>query len=200
MQKCIICLLFGLLLNACGATSNLGTWKNPEVTGPAQKMLIIAVAEESFLRQQFENVMRNSLASHDVIGVPSYPLLPQKVTQADRERIEQLVAERDIDSVLVAVQVNKQEVRNDQTENVFYLPAAGYTGPDWYPYFFDALNYKRRYSVDIFTISTKLFDTSRQQLVWGNLAEVKIANSREKAINEFIPFLVDKLQGDGMIP
>jgi len=187
------------IVASCAPTKVLQTWKDPGYSGPLSKVMIISVARERYIREQFENVLSLQLENKGVTAVPSYTVLPESPRELDRDTVAARVREMGINSVLVALPVNKEESTATQY-TMFFSPSAAYSD-GWYRYYTGSVVYSQRdYKTDFYTVSTKIFDVASNKPVWGFLSEVKVTGSRQKAVNEFIPEIIQQLSEQGLLP
>lgn len=197
-RSAVFYLVFGLifqscLLTACAPIKSLDIWKEETYTRSPQKVLVIALAQEKSVREQFENVLANELADRGVEVSRSYKVLPDPKTKPDREVVLAKVRELGVDSVMVARSISKKEVRNHQYGGVILGGSAVYTGGDWYGYSY-GYGYNRQYDTDFFTLSTKLYDVNSKKPVWSYISQVKVEGSKQGAVNLLVPAIVEQLE------
>jgi hypothetical protein len=164
---------------------------------PYQKA-VIARAQETSVREQFENVLANQLSDRGVEVIRSYKVLPDLKTKPDRETVVAKVRELGVDSVLVARSISKKEITNHQYGGVVLGGSAVYTGGSWYGYSY-GYTYDKQYDSDYFTISTKLYDVGTEKPVWSYIAQVKVDGSPQGAVNLFVPAIVEQLEGSELV-
>jgi hypothetical protein len=191
-------LLFVLLTASCAPIKNLDVWKDEAYTQSPKKLLVIARAQETSVREQFENVIANELSDRGVEVVRSYKVLPDSATKPDRETIIAKVNKLGIDSVLVARSISKKEITNHQYGGVVLGGSAVYTGGNWYGYSYGR-TYDKQYDTDYFTMSTKLYDVSTEKPVWSHISQVRVSGSRQGAVNELVPAIVEQLEGSEIV-
>ena len=71
-NRLFVGILLSCLFVACAPTKTIEVWKADGYTGRVQKVLVIAVAREEFIREQFENVLSNKLSDLGVYAVPGH--------------------------------------------------------------------------------------------------------------------------------
>ena len=194
---CLVLLLV-MLTASCAPIKNLDVWKEETYTQSPQKVLVIARARETSVREQFENVLANQLSDRGVEVIRSYKVLPDLKAKPDRETVVAKVRELGVDSVLVARSISKKEITNHQYGGVVLGGSAVYTGGSWYGYSY-GYTYDKQYDTDYFTISTKLYDVSTEKPVWSYIAQVKVDGSRQGAVNVFVPAIVEQLEGSELV-
>jgi len=194
---CLVLLLVTLTAS-CAPIKKLEVWKEETYTQSPQKVLVIARAQETSVREQFENVLANQLSDRGVEVIRSYKVLPDLKAKPDRETVVAKVRELGVDSVLVARSISKKEITNHQYGGVVLGGSAVYTGGSWYGYSY-GYTYDKQYDTDYFTISTKLYDVGTEKPVWSYIAQVKVDGSRQGAVNIFVPAIVEQLEGSELV-
>jgi len=186
-------LLFQLCLGtACAPVKTLDVWKDESYSQPLHKVLVIAVAKQDYIRNQFENVLVNKLKDKGVDALPSFEVLPQTGEKLDRDSVVAKVKELGIESVIVARSISQKEITNHQYGGVIMGGVAVYNN-GWYGYSY-GYTYDRAYDTDYVTVSTKLYDVNNEKPVWSYLAQVKVEDSRQAAVNKFVPMIVQELE------
>jgi len=191
--KIIISLLLLTLLAACSPIKTIQEWKDPTYTDKLHTILIIAVIEQDYMRDQFENFLTLKLNAMGLAAIPSYKVLPQHGTEISREEVVEKVKQLGVDTVLVVRSILKDSIVNYQPGGA-YFAVTGVYSDGWYTvYTGSAVFPVREYDIDYFTIATTLFDVQRKKPIWSDLSRIKVSGSRQAAINQFVPALVKKL-------
>ena len=195
--RLFLCLLLVTVAAGCSPIKKLEVWKEETYSTTPQKILLIAIAKRDSSRRQAENVLANQLVKRGLEAIPSYKVLPQSDEKPDRKAIEEKVRELGFDSVLVARSISQREITNHQYGGVVLGGVAVYDG-GWYGYGY-GYTYNREYDSDYFIISTKLYDVDSAMPTWSYLAQIKVVGSRERAINQLIPTIVEQLEASRII-
>lgn len=195
--KLFLCLLLVTVAAACSPIKKLEVWKEETYSTHPKKMLLIAIAKRERTRRQAENVLANQLVKRGLEAIPSYKVLPQE-EKLDRQAVEAKVRELGFDSVLVARSISQKEITNHQYGGVVLGGVAVYSDGGWYGYGY-GYTYNREYDSDYFIISTKLYDVDSERPAWSYLAQIKVDGSRERAINQLIPTIVEQLEASEII-
>jgi hypothetical protein len=195
--RLFLCVLLVTVAAACSPIKKLEVWKEETYSNHPQKMLLIAIAKRDRTRRQAENVLANQLVKRGLEAIPSYKVLPQE-EKLDRQAVEAKVRELGFDSVLVARSINQKEITNHQYGGVILGGTAVYSNGGWYGYGY-GYSYNREYDSDYFIISTKLYDVDSEMPAWSYLAQIKVDGSRERAINQLIPTIVEQLEASEII-
>jgi len=189
-----IALLFMTLIAACAPVKMLEVRKDPAYTEKMGKVLVLAMAGEPYIRKQFEKVLANQLIARGVEVVLSHEVLPQSTKELDRDIVVAKVKELGVANVLVSRSISRQEVTNKQAGGLYFKETSLY--PDGWSSYAVASSGQREagYTTDFLTVESNLFVVGNKNPVWSNLAELKVEDSRQDAVNKFIPFLVEQLE------
>jgi hypothetical protein len=186
-------LLLLTLTSSCAPIKTLEVWQEEAYSQPLQKVLVIALAQQDNIRNQFENVLSDQLAKRGVEALSSHKVLPQSDAKPDREAVLAAVKELGVDSVLVARSIGKKEITNHQYGGVILGGSAVYSDGGWYGASY-GYSYDKQYDTDFFTIATKLYEVSSKSPVWSYIAQVKVDGSRQGAVNLLVPAIVEQLE------
>jgi hypothetical protein len=196
----IIGLAFLALMTSCAPTKTLHVWKDGQYNQRLQKVLIIAVTEQEYMRDHFENVLAENLEARGIAAIPSNKIFPQPGAKLDREAIAAKVREMGIGNVLVGRSVSKKEVSQLIPGGTYFVPVDYYN--DWYGFYTDSFVAVTvpgaAYDAEYFNIVTNVYDARSEKLFWSYLAQVKVEGSKQGAINPFIDVLIKQLQ-DGKL-
>ena len=196
---CVCLVLFLVTLTAsCAPIKTLDVWKDETYTRPLKKVLVIVLAQENSVREQFENILANELSDRGVEVFRSYKVLPESSTKPDRETVLAKVNKLKVENVLVARSISKKEITNHQYGGVVLGGSAVYSDGGWYGYSYGR-TYDKQYDTDYFTISTKLYDVGTEKPVWSYIAQVKVDGARQGAVNVFVPAIVEQLEGSEIV-
>ena len=185
---------------SCSSMKTLHVWKDEKFNQRLQKVLIIAIAGQDYMRNHFENVLAERLSARGIEAVPSNTILPNLGEKPDRDALVAKVKELGFRNVLVARSINKKEVSDFQPGGIVFASSDFYGG--WYGFY--ASSYVvvaapgREYDADYYTLVTNIYDVGNEKLVWSNVSQVKVEGSKEGAINPFIEFLMKQL-GDSRL-
>ncbi|HYQ48394.1 MAG TPA: hypothetical protein VEP69_04950 [Thermodesulfovibrionales bacterium] len=201
IRHVIIGLALLTLLTACASTKTLHVWKDEQYNQRLRKVLIIAVTEQEFMREHFENVLAESLQSRGIEAVPSNKVLPQSSAKIDREAVVAKVRELGIENVLVSRSVGKKEVSQLTPGGLYFVPTDYYGG--WYSFYSDSLFVvsvgSSAYDAEYFNIVNNVYDVRNDKLIWSYLSRVKVENSKQGAINPFIDVLMKQMKESGLL-
>jgi len=187
------------LLLSCASTKTIKVWKDEGYSQRLRKVLVIAVADQDYMRNHFENVLSNSLTSRGIEAVPSNKIFPQSL-KLDRKAIEAKVRELGIGSVLVTRSTGKTEESWLDPGYTFVVPVGYY---EWYGFYSDSFAMVtipgQAYDAEFFSLTTNIYDVSSEKLIWSYLSRVKVEQSKEGAINPFIDTLMKQLDENKLL-
>ena len=199
-RKLCLCLSIVLLwLGACAPTKSLDVWKDEGYAGGTEKILVCAVTQKDHIRNQMENNLAHQLSRGGLQAVPSNKVFPELTPDMDREAAEAKVKELGIDSILLIRSISRKEITNHQYGGLFFAPTSvRYDG--WYSYYTGSFMFRQRaYDTEYFNLVTTLYDLESKKAVWSYLSQVRVAGSRQAAINQFIPTLVAELDDSELL-
>lgn len=194
-----ITLMLIAVTTSCASTKTVKIWKDEGYTQRLRKVLVIAVADQDYMRNHFENVLSNSLKSRGIEAVPSNTIFPESL-KLDRKAIEAKVRELGIGSVLVTRSTGKSEEAWTDPGYTFVVPVGYY---EWYGFYSDSYAIVtvpgQAYDAEFFSIATNIYDVSSEKLIWSYLSRVKVEQSKEGAINPFIDTLMKQLDDNKLL-
>ena len=195
-------LISGILFTSCGSgTKIVATWKNDQVQiGNIDKILVIGVAKDPWVRKMFEGELKKEFADNGVNAISSLEIVSpdEKIT---KENFDLYFGNRDFDAVLVtrvvAEQIDKNVVYN-------YTPSYGlYGGYGFYGYYNYAYTYARTpgYIVETTNVNleTNVFDVKSKQMAWSTISESFDVRKASDIIDPIVQLIVDGMATDGLI-
>ncbi|MBW2451086.1 MAG: hypothetical protein JRF07_01900 [Deltaproteobacteria bacterium] len=197
--KCLGLFAVGWLFVACAPVKTMDVWKDDGYSGRLNKVLIIAVTKEDSVREQFENILTNRLSDRGVIAIASHKVIPKSDKKPDKETVLTAVKETGANQVLVARSIGKKEISNHQPGGMFFAPNAVYSD-GWYTYYTGTMIYpEREYDTSYFTVATNLFEINNPKPVWSYLAQVRVEGSKQAAVEDFLPLLIQQLKDSQLL-
>jgi hypothetical protein len=199
--RVIIGIALLVLTTSCAATKTLHVWKDDQYKQRLHKVLIIAVAEQDYMKDHFENVLAEQLEARGIEAVPGNKVFPKTNAKLERDVVLAKVKELGIGNVLIGRSVSKKEVSQLTPGGVYFIPVDFYS--DYYGFYTDsfvAVGFPgAAYDAEYFHILTNVYDASSEKLIWSYLSQVKVEGSREGAINPFIDVLMKQLQDNNLL-
>lgn len=190
----LLVLLCMALLTACSTIKSVEVWKADTYNQKMGKVLVLAVAEQDYIRKQFENVLANQLRDRGIEVITSYSVLPEPISKLNKEMVIDKVDKLGVDNVLVTSAISKKEITNYQAGGFYFAPSAVYLD-GWYSYAVGTVRFQEMaYDNTYLNVVTNLFALGNKSPVWSNLTEVKVEDSRQDAVNKFIPIVVEQLE------
>ncbi len=199
--RLIIGIAFLSLTTSCAATKTLHVWRDDQYKQRLHKVLIIAVAEQDYMKDHFENVLAEQLEARGIEAVPGNKVFPKTNAKLERDAVVAKVKELGIGNVLIGRSVSKKEVSQLTPGGVYFIPVDFYS--DYYGFYTNSFVAVRvpgvAYDAEYFNILTNVYDAGTEKLIWSYLSQVKVEGSREGAINPFIDILIKQLRDSGLI-
>ena len=213
-------LLIASLTGCMGKVAVKGDWTEGAARkGAFSNILVVGVTPDVNARCAFEQSMTSNLRSSTVKATTSCAAMGTK-TPLTRENVEAAVAKIGADAVLatslIASSVKAKEGGSADArgggyykatgigyENVYYGGYGGYGG--FGAYGVPVVYGEFQTAPSVFSISgtvhisTRIFETSGAELVYTMDTKAKDLQSREMAIAEITPAIVERLQKDGLV-
>ena len=82
---------------------------------------------------------------------------------------------------------------------MFFAPNAVYSD-GWYTYYTGTMIYpEREYDTSYFTVATNLFEINNPKPVWSYLTQVRVEGSKQAAVEDFLPLLIQQLKDSQLL-
>jgi len=166
-----------------------------------KRILVAAVMENYFIRQEFEDEMKRKLARYSVEGIPSYLVLPPKNEMMEGE-LKQRIKESALDGVLV---VEPKAVRKETKEVVthdLYVPPPAYSR--FWPYwnsisgeFNPGISFTQENV--LVRAEFNLYSTNEELLLWNGESDTVYSKNFERLGREYAWALVKQLNRDKIL-
>lgn len=166
-----------------------------------RKILVIAVLENYFIRQEFEDEMERLLAKSDIEGIRSHMVLPPRNEMMEGE-LKQRIKEADYDAVLVIrPKAFRKETQEVGTKSI-YMPPTVYQS--LWPYWdmaFKQFSAKGSYLKENTIVSAEfnLYRTNDETLLWSGETDTVYSENFRKLAKEYANTLVKQLKKDKVI-
>lgn len=168
-------LLLSLLAGCATRTRFTQLWHDPNYAGgPLSDILILGVSDNPARRRVFEDTFAQALKESSVNGLASYSVLPESDGKPDQKTIDQAIASRRTDAVLVThlLGVDEKEI---------YHPPMAYTFPrsyrvgGYYGHYVTIWDYVHQpgyYSQHQYVrLESNLYDSQTGKLIWSAQSE-----------------------------
>jgi len=195
----ILILLSSFMFLSCGGgTKVLGTWKNDQIViNKIDKILLIGVAKDPWVRKMFEGELKEEFADYNVEAVSSLEIVSpdEKIT---KENFDLYFGKHNFSAVLVT-RVVAENIEKTQVYN--YTPNYGYYG--FYGYYYSAYSYAYNPGYTAaqtnVNLETNVFDIESMQLAWSAMSESFDVKKASDVIDPIVHLIVDEMQADGLI-
>ena len=197
-----IFLISGILFTSCSSgTKVIATWKNEQVKmNKIDKILLIGVAKDPWVRKMFEGELKEEFADYDVEAISSLEIVSpdEKIT---KENFDLYFANKGFDAVLVT-RVVAENIQKEQVYN--YTPTHGlYGGYGFYGYYNFSYVYLNTPGYMIETknvnLETNIFDVKSKQMAWSTISESFDVKKASDVIGPIVQLIVDQMATDGLI-
>ena len=185
-----------------GGTKIVHRWVMTDQPMPKlKKILVIAVLENYFIRQELEDEMERLLAKSGIEGVRSHMVLPPRNELMEGE-LKQRIKEADYDAVLVIrPKAFRKETKEVGTKSI-YMPPPVYQS--FWPYWdmaFKQYSAKGSYLKEntIVNAEFNLYRTKDEALLWNGETDTVYSKNFGKLAREYANTLVKQLKKDKVI-
>ncbi len=195
-----ICFAF-ILLAGCASSELVDMWRDSSFQSPSlNKMLVIAVSNNSVYRRIWEDAFSVELAKHYVAATPSYRLFPDAVP--DTDQIMHVMRSNGFDGVLltrrlpseIKTQYMQGYVTNDQETRY------DRRGDRFVTYYRDI---EHGGYVDSQKVDIRSFDVwatkNEGQMIWSATCKTPEPNSMQAVRPEIIKLVMSELTQQGII-
>jgi hypothetical protein len=160
--------LSAVLVSCSSGTRIMKSWADENFSSkPFKRILVVAVAKDSWVQGAFETWMIDELEGRDVQIVRSMDVMEPK-QQLTEELFVKLVAEQKVDAVLITREID----RSEREKITYSLPSAYY---GMYSYYSVAYSYTANpvylSQTEVFRIETNLYESKTTRLVWSAVSE-----------------------------
>ncbi len=197
-----IFLITGVLFTSCSSgTKVIATWKNEQIRMRSiEKILIIGVAKDPWVRKMFEGELKEELEDYNVEAVSSLEIVSpdEKITKEnfdlyfEKEWFDAVIVTR-----MVAENINKETVYN-------YTPSYGlYGGYGFYGYYNYSVGYMNSpgYLVETKNVNleTNVFDVRTKQMAWSTISESFDVEKASDVIDPLVQLIVEAMDDADLI-
>jgi hypothetical protein len=198
MKTGALFVMFLIIMTSCATTKLKNVWRDSNYSGKMKRVLVIGVIKTPEIKRFFEYEMVQQLEVRGIDAIAGYSVLPPD-KEADKDIIISILKERDIDGVLIARLVDRQDVRygsGPKYGSTSYNPMSSYRG--WHSYYSGSYSMvnspERRITHEIVSVETNLYDSDSEQLVWSALCRTFVAGDSNEAIRSFVQVMIKDLQ------
>lgn len=204
-----VCLFFlAMLVSGCASTHVVSRWKNPDIVlFDAYKVLVVGMAQDQSIRQEFETRMQAAMASRGIEAVRSIDLFDVAFTNASRSEeelseVESQLLDRDFDAILFT------KVIGSENRRTFRKSMAELDG-FYYRFREDYLNNQRIYydvseddTYKVYHAETSLYCIcvgKDRELIWRGIFDVNEPDDPSKTIDQYIKLLIREMAAEDVL-
>jgi hypothetical protein len=192
-----------VLLTACSNTTKITrTYLDETRVGtPVRNVLIIAIIDNTEVREIFETHFMKRLNAAGIEAVTSARVLPIDAdSKHKKEAIVRVIDQYDSDTVVIThlVGLEDSEVFNraNRTSRRFY---SGYF--PFYNYAWDYVHAPTVYGDRVkIGLETRLYDVKTEALIWAGESQTSDPETIGQAIGQVVDVVMDELKKSGLLP
>lgn len=195
-----LCVLL-LSLASCGGTKLTSAWKDASYEGTIDKIMVVAVTENTRNRLVFEREFVEEFKKIGVEAIASVDVTPQE-TEANDAVILNEARKREISMILVTHLIGVEDKEVYHPPKTHAVPSRGYYGsfhsyyPRVYEYVHEPGYYTKHKSVNL---ETNLYETKTEKLVWSVTSETLDPESVNKIIESLSKVVIKSLQKNNLL-
>lgn len=165
------------------------------------KVMVATVTDNYFVRQSFEDEMKQLLEKNGVQAVQSYMVLPPRNEMQSGE-LRQRIKESALDGVIIVRPKDARTERQDVVTGGVWVPPPGYYA--FYPYWdmaygqFYATSWRTEENV-IIRVEVNMYNVKDEKLVWSGETDTVYSKDFEKIGKDYAKTLVKQLKRDKVI-
>jgi len=202
-QTAILNILFILLLSltSCGGTKLTSAWKDTSYEGTIDKIMVVAVTENSRNRLVFEREFVEEFKKTGIEATASVDVTPSE-EKSNEGVILAEARKRGISMILVTHLIGVEDKEVYHPPKTHAVPSRGYYGrfhsyyPRVYEYVHEPGYYTKHKSVNL---ETNLYETKAEKLVWSVTSETLDPESVNKIIESLSKVVIKSLQKNNLL-
>jgi hypothetical protein len=193
--RSILLLLLATLLGSCATTRPVTVWQDEAYVGKLDNILVIAAVEKEGRRRAIEDAYVERFGAASIGATAGYSVI-DSAENLSRETVEEAIAGRSIDAVLVTRLAGVEEIKEYQPPSS-YEPYRSYHRYYAHAREFSSPGYSVTYK--LLTLETNLYDSVTRQLIWSMQSESIESSAPQKVIDDQIDLTVKQLLERGLV-
>ena len=185
------------IMTSCATTKLKNVWRDDNYSGKIKRVLVIGVITRPGLKRFFEYEMVQQMEVRGIGAIAGYSVMPPD-KEADKDSIVSILKEQDIDGVLIARLVDRQDVHYGSGPK---YGSTSYERPSpyrqWHSYYsksYSMVNIpEQKVKHEIVSVETNLYDADSEQLVWSALSRTFVAGDSNEVIRSFVQVMIKDL-------
>ena len=195
LRRTALLILSTLLMAACVSvptdrTTVLGSWKVDNYDKKFSDLLVIALTDESGIRDKFEEIMVNRLGEAGLQAAASSSIMPID-KEINRGTVKSAMAGKGMDGVLVA------RLLNVERSAIYVPPSPDNTLTTSFSPIITTPGYVEHGSV--INLQFDLYDAASEHVVWSLKSQTVNLTDTTQVINALSDIIVANLQSRGLI-
>jgi hypothetical protein len=186
-----------VLFSSCSSVKVLNSWKADNIDSVKDNsMLVIARTDNISSRIAFENEITKDLNANGIKATSSFEKFPnlnpdKELTEADAERIKQIIRENGFNGVVLTIVKEEQELTKTVTDGGYYAGSTYYGYyPRYYNGFYGYYGHVNSYS----TMGNYVNQTTQTYTAKNYILETVIYNLDEAEEKQLVAVVTSKLE------
>jgi hypothetical protein len=186
-----------VLFSSCSSVKVLNSWKADNIDSVKDNsMLVIARTDNISARIAFENEITKDLNANGIKATSSFEKFPnlnpdKELTEADAERIKQIIRENGFNGVVLTIVKEEQELTKTVTDGGYYAGSTYYGYyPRYYNGFYGYYGHVNSYS----TMGNYVNQTTQTYTAKNYILETVIYNLDEAEEKQLVAVVTSKLE------
>ncbi|WP_394749365.1 hypothetical protein [Spongiimicrobium salis] len=204
----MLILVGALIIQSCGSTQLVSTWKNPEhVLFHAEKVLLVGMTKDTTAREMFETKLQKEFGKRNVEAVRSLDVFDVKFTSSEKSEeeiddVEKQLLSKDFDAILFT-KVIGSETKKSFREKMSMLDKLYDTFSEDYSYhqggYYEA-DYYDQFMVYHTEVSLYCICMDKErELIWRGVIHITDPKNISKTVQEYVKLIVLSLESQDLI-
>ncbi|MRR35551.1 hypothetical protein EG829_12905 [bacterium] len=198
-QAALLSLVAGasmVLMSCSSGTQITKSWADDNFSAkPFKRILVVAVAKDSWVQGAFETTLMDELAGRDVEVIRSMDVMEEK-QKLTEEIFVKLVAEQKLDAVLITREID----RTEKDKLSYSLPPSYYGMYSYYNVAYSFTTSPAYVSqTEVFRIETNLYETKTTRLVWSAVSESESPKKASDIVKPLTGMVAKTLVSEGFV-
>lgn len=189
------------LVSSCAPSTQMaGSWKNEEFKGDINKVLVLAIAKQTWSRKAFEYTLRDDFKAYGIEALATLDVISseQKISKGT---FNKFFKDKNIDAVVVSRVVGVDEKQTQVYNDMYVLPYGYYNG--FHSFYFATYDYiyNPGYTVtnETVRIETNLYNAHDSSLIWSGISESLDPDDAFDLIDSVSKIIISELDNLGYI-
>jgi hypothetical protein len=197
-----VSLILALLsISACSSTKLVSSWHDSDYDGPQfHNVLVIGMIKNDIKRRYYEDELVKIIRAYGGQALTSYTLIPNLGSIDDKEKINAIVKQLSVDSVIITSLRSIDKEEYTIPARVDYVPTMG---RGYYGYYRSSYQtvYQPAYTVTdtVVRMESRVYSAKTDEMVWGGVTESLNPDSIDIIIQETAEVIRNDMHKHGLI-